>query len=97
MGSQGKHIVGHNNYLPGRSILTADPVELGRHAGTGISLRPKIPVGQPGSRELVDFGKIIGQSVDEVTKVATPPQWGWIIYGKKGIHIVPIRPQLPRP
>ncbi len=43
LGQQGKHIPGHNNYSPGWSILTADPAELGRHAGTGVSLRPNPP------------------------------------------------------
>ena len=44
---------------------------------------------------MVDFGKIIGDSVDEVTGVATPTQRGFITYGKNGIHIVPVRPQVP--
>jgi RHS repeat-associated protein len=92
MGRQGKHIPGHNNYQPGKSILRADPEELARQAGTGRSLRD-IPVGQPGSREMVDFGKIIGDHIDEVTGAATPTRWGVITYGKDGIHIFPVRPQ----
>ncbi len=96
LGKQGKHIPGHNNYQPGKGILRADPEELARHAGTGSSLRPT-PVGQPGSRELVDFGKIIGDHVDEVTGAATQTRWGIITYGKDGIHIFPVRPQIPRP
>jgi filamentous hemagglutinin len=92
MGRQGKHIPGHNNYQPGKSILRANPEELARHAGTGRSLRG-IPVGQPCSRELVDFGRIIGDAVDEATGATTPTRWGVITYGKDGIHIFPVRPQ----
>ncbi len=92
MGRQGKHIPGHNNYQPGKSILTADPLELARQAGTGRSLRD-IPIGQPGSREIIDFGTVIGQHVDEVTGTATQTAWGVITYGKDGIHIFPVRPQ----
>ncbi len=37
VGKQGKHVLGHNNHIPGRSILTADPNILARQAGTGQS------------------------------------------------------------
>jgi RHS repeat-associated protein len=95
LGRQGKHIVGHNNYQVGKSILRANPEELGRFAGTGRSLRPGISIGKPGSREVVDFGRTIGDHLDELTGAATPSRWGIITYGKDGIHIFPVRPQVP--
>ena len=90
-GQQGKHQIGHNNYTPGRSVLTADPSELGRHAGTGQQVG-KIEVGLPGSKERVDFGQIIGTTVDKAGS-ASPTTVGMIHYGKSGIHIVPAKPQ----
>ena len=93
-GQQGKHVPGHNNYDPGknRSILTADPEELMSRSGTGRSMRD-IPIPEPGSREMIDFGEVIGYHVDPSTGTQTPTQWGWITYGKNGGHIVPVNPQ----
>ena len=69
MGKQGKHIPGHNNYLPGRSILREDPASLAEFAGTGQQIG-KVKVGLAGSRERVDFGRVIGEYVKD--GVATP-------------------------
>ncbi|WP_298866272.1 polymorphic toxin type 50 domain-containing protein [uncultured Gimesia sp.] len=95
-GQQGKHIIGHNNYIPGRSILRVAAEGLRKYAATGKSLR-STPIPKPGSRELVDFGKIIGDHVDPAIGITTPTQWGIFIYSKTGIHIIPVRPQVPRP
>jgi RHS repeat-associated protein len=89
-GQQGKHQVGHNNYQQGKSILTEDPAQLGRQAGTGQQVG-KIDVGLPGSKERVDFGKNIGTYVDPAGN-SSPTTNGIIHYGKNGIHIVPSRP-----
>ncbi|UHQ23526.1 polymorphic toxin type 50 domain-containing protein [Lysobacter sp. 5GHs7-4] len=89
-GQQGKHQMGHNNYQPGKSILTGDPEVLGRRAGTGQSIN-SIEVGRPGSKERVNFGEEIGNYVDPAGN-ATPTTNGIIHYGKNGIHIVPSRP-----
>ncbi len=92
-GKQGKHIPGHNNHTPGRSELD-DPDPQGLvddHAGTGQQVG-SIPVGQPGSKERVDFGKVIGSYVDPVTGEKTPTTKGIIHYGSRGVHIVPSRP-----
>jgi hypothetical protein len=85
-GAQDKHIPGTNNYDPtkGRSILTADPVELlnGVHSG-------KYPVVRmAGDKPIVDFGKPIG------TYGGNGPQtqFGTIHSGKNGVHIVPANP-----
>ncbi|MDV3434681.1 RHS repeat-associated core domain-containing protein [Stenotrophomonas sp. C2852] len=90
LGQQGKHLVGHNNYIPGRSVLTGNPGELGRSAGTGQQVG-KVNVGLPGSKERVSFGQEVGSYVDPAGN-ATPTTNAIIHYGKDGIHIVPSRP-----
>ncbi|MCU0694816.1 MAG: polymorphic toxin type 50 domain-containing protein [Polyangiaceae bacterium] len=89
MGQQGKHIVGHNNYTEGRSRLTANPARLAERAGSGTPANAVTP-GQPGFRERVNFGEVIGDFVKDGT--ATPTMNGIIHYGKGGIHIVPAAP-----
>jgi len=89
-GQQGKHQLGHNNYISGRSVLTGNPAELGKHAGTGQQVG-KVDVGIPGSKERVNFGQQIGNYIDKNGNAA-PTNNGIIHYGKDGIHIVPSRP-----
>jgi hypothetical protein len=92
IGQQGKHIPGYPNYTTGRSVLRADPAKLAKRAGTGTPVN-NVPRGQPGFRERVDFGEVIGDFVkDGVATVATPTTKGIIHYGKEGIHIVPSAP-----
>jgi RHS repeat-associated protein len=91
MGKQGKHIPGHNNYTPGRSVLSGDAEELGRAAGTGQQVG-KTQVGLPGSKERVVYDDVIGQYVDDAGN-AVDTNVGIIHYSKDGIHIVPGRPQ----
>ena len=62
-GRQGRHIVGHDNFVEGRSEITVDPVELLSRLGTGQQVGDH-PVGDPGSRERIDFGREIGIYVD---------------------------------
>ncbi|SEI65731.1 DUF637 domain-containing protein [Pseudomonas sp. NFR16] len=86
-GQQGKHVLGHNNFIPGRSYFDegVDPQKLlsGAHAGefsvVGYGSR-----GQP----IVDFGQNIG--VDGSSGLAT--RYGTIHSGKNGAHIVPTNP-----
>ena len=89
---QGKHVPGHNNYQPGRSVLAHDDPQslLDQFAGTGdpVSGTP----GMPGFKERVDFGQTIGEYVDPQTGVASPTTKGIIHYAKDGAHIVPARP-----
>lgn len=93
MGQQGKHIPGHNNFRPGRSVLHANPEELARRAGTGQQVG-RIPVGQPGSRERVVYDEVIGLNVEGGSGgVGVPTRVGIIHYSSHGIHIVPGRPQ----
>lgn len=94
-GQQGKHIPGHPNFEParGRSELThPDPQSLlDEYSGTGQPIG-RIPVGQPGSRERVDFGQTIGNYSDREAGTKAPTSKGIIHYGKNGAHIVPSRP-----
>lgn len=83
--SQGKHIVGHKNYIAGRSPLAngidAQKLLDGVHGG----LYPIIRItarGQP----IVDFRKTIGHFEGKMT------QFGIIHHGKNGAHIVPANP-----
>jgi filamentous hemagglutinin len=93
-GQQGKHIPGHNNYDPERSELThPDPQGLlNRGAGTGEQVG-NVPVGEPGSKERVDFGEVIGNYANPNTGEKTPTTIGIIHYGSRGAHIVPARPK----
>ncbi|MDP9877263.1 RHS repeat-associated protein [Variovorax boronicumulans] len=92
-GQQGKHVPGHNNFQPGKSELN-DPDPQGlldQGAGTGQQVG-NVPIGQPGSKERVDFGKTIGTYVDPVTGARSPTSIGIIHNGSRGSHIVPARP-----
>ena len=90
IGKQGKHIRGHNNYIPGRSYLTVSVEEVQRlvnqYAGTGQLLRDRN--GHWKQTELVNFGKPIGVAVDRSGK-ETPTSKAIIHYSKTGWHIVP--------
>jgi filamentous hemagglutinin len=78
----------------GRSILTdPDPQALlGLAAGTGDPVND-VPVGRPGSKARVKFGKVIGQYIDPVTGIARPTTKGVIVYDRKdGAHSIPATP-----
>jgi hypothetical protein len=98
-GQQGKHIPGHNNFDPaaGRSGLThPDPQTLlNKGAGTGTPLN-KLTPGTAGSKEVVDFGEVIGIYYKNGVKVG-PTTRGTIHYGAGGAHIVPAPPTPPIP
>jgi hypothetical protein len=90
-GQQEKHFPGHPNYQPGRSTLTADPELLAERAGTGEAVN-KIPPGQAGYKERVDFGYLIGSYASE-DGAAAPTTVGLFHYRADGsVHIVPGRP-----
>ena len=92
-GKQGKHVFGHNNFEPGKSELThPDPQSLvDKHKGTGQQVG-STPVGEPASKERIDFGTNIGIYVDPATGERTPTTNGIIHESKKGVHVVPSRP-----
>ena len=88
-GKQGKHIVGHNNYVEGRSIFqsTVDDAQrlVKEFGGTGEWIGT--------NRERVDFGQIIGQYVNPATGEAVDTTVGIIHYSNTGSHIVPALPK----
>ncbi|MGH7489624.1 MAG: polymorphic toxin type 50 domain-containing protein [bacterium] len=72
--------------------MTADPQRLvDQFAGTGEAAN-KVPRGEAGFKERVDFGRIIGTYVDPSTGVAVTTTKGIIVYASDGVHIVPARP-----
>ena len=84
---QGKHIPGHNNFIPGRSEFTHPNPQslLDKFAGSD-QLIGTVPRGEPGSRERVDFGVPIGTVNGQSTTR------GIIHNSKDGAHIVPSNP-----
>lgn len=90
-GKQGKHIVGHNNYIPGRSYLTVseDQVQnlVNRYAGTGRMQRDRKD--KWSHKEIIISDETIGISVDPVTGEEKETNKFVIHYSKKGAHIVP--------
>ncbi len=91
MGKQGKHILGDNNYIPGRSYLTisADEAQelVNKYAGTGIIERDR--KGNFKNKELISVKDSVGININELTKVGTPTNRFYIHYSKKGTHVVP--------
>ena len=86
-GQQGKHILGNNNFIPGRSSINSrvDPQQLlnGVHSG----IYPVVATGSRG-QPVVDFRQPIG--IDAVSGL--PTQYGTIHSGSRGAHIVPTNP-----
>ena len=87
-GKQGKHIVGNNNYIEGRSIFsgTVDDAQrlIDDFAGTGEWIGT--------NKERINFGKVIGQYVNPATGEIVDTTVGIIHYSKTGVHIVPAQP-----
>ncbi|SUX53910.1 polymorphic toxin type 50 domain-containing protein [Chromobacterium vaccinii] len=93
VGKQGKHIPEHNNFISGKSeLLYPNPQSLvDEYAGKGQQVG-NVLTGQPGSKERVDFEKIIGNYIDPVSGEKIPTTKGIIHYSSRGVHIVPARP-----
>ncbi|MBY0222331.1 polymorphic toxin type 50 domain-containing protein [Mammaliicoccus sciuri] len=84
-GKQGKHIIGHSNFIPGRSVLRADANALLKsYAGKGKMINE--------NKERVDLGKSIGDYYNPTTKHYHPTNQGIIHYSKTGAYIVPAAP-----
>lgn len=92
-GKQGKHIMGHNNYIPGRSYLTIseDQVQnlVHKYAGTGWIRRDGNE--RWSHKEIITADKIIGVVVDPLTGKKKETRKFVIHYSKKGVHIVPCK------
>jgi hypothetical protein len=88
MAKQSKHMPGQKNYIPGRSPLKHNDPQglLAKFAGKGEPVGD-VPRGQPGFKERVDFGEVIGEVGGK------PTTKGIIHYSKRGAHIVPANPE----
>lgn len=91
LGKQGKHILGHNNYIEGRSYLTISLEEaqelLNKYAGTGyIKFNRK---GEWDGKEIIEVDKNIGVIINNETGIKTPTNRFKVHYSNKGTHIVP--------
>ncbi|MBQ6998921.1 MAG: hypothetical protein IJN62_03940 [Clostridia bacterium] len=88
LGKQGKHIVGHNNYIKGKSILkiSAETAQklINKYSGTGKKIGS--------NRERINFKKVIGKYIDPKTGKSYDTTIGTIHYSKTGTHIVPEKP-----
>ncbi len=92
-GKQGKHILGHNNYIEGRSYLTVSMQEaqelVNRYAGTGHIDRDKN--GKWKHTETILHNSVIGVDIDNRTGQKFDTDMFKIHYSKSGTHIVPKR------
>ena len=91
VGKQGKHILGHNNYMKGKSYLTISLDEaqelVNKYAGTGeINLNAK---GEWDRKEIIKTDKEIGVNVSFLDGSEKRTNSFKIHYSKKGTHIVP--------
>ena len=88
-GRQGKHIVGHNNYIEGKSILDISNEEIvslvKKYSGKGEILSDH--------KERIDFKKKIGKFVDKETGKAYDTTVGIVHYSMDGFHVVPAKPK----
>ena len=98
VGQQGKHILGHNNYIEGRSYLTVSMDEaqklINRYAGTGKLKRDNN--GKWTHKEFVTADRAIGYILPQDGSDPIPTNRFSISYatGKdKGAHIVPAKPE----
>lgn len=87
MGKQGKHVVGHNNYQKGKSVLKSDAQGLLNdfHHGDVNSVQK---INQ--SKVRVDFGKVVGEFIKD--GVSVPTTKAIIHNSNTGAHIVPATP-----
>lgn len=90
-GKQGKHILGHNNYIEGRSYLTISIEEaqelVNKYVGTG-----EIVLDASGNwrkQEIIKTNKAIGYNVSDLDGSIVETCNFKIHYSKKGTHIVP--------
>lgn len=92
-GMQNKHVRGTNNFDPTRGELTADPEELIKlYAGKSEPIMPASGVWN--QKERFTHTSKIGIWRNKATGESAPTRKGLLHYSKKrGIHIVPAKPQ----
>lgn len=90
-GKQGKHVPGHPNNIPSRSQLSQDPESLRHYAGTGDQIG-STPPGQPGYKERVETGEVVG-TYRAPDGTEAPSTVLIIVHAKDGtIHMYPGQP-----
>jgi len=91
LGSQGKHMLGHNNYIDGRSYMMATEAEIqelvNEYSGTGKFMEQKN--GIYSNRELVSASGYSGVNIDPRTGELEFTSRFYIHYSQKGTHVVP--------
>lgn len=90
-GQQNKHILGHHDYKPGRSYLLddVDVQELvNKYAGTGSIQRDRKNKWR--NQEIISISDFVGFNMPEKNGQIELTRTFKIMYGKKGVHIVPI-------
>lgn len=90
-GQQNKHILGHHDYKPGRSYLLddVDTQELvNKYAGTGSIQRDR--KNRWRNQEIISISDFVGFNMPEKNGQIELTRTFKIMYGKKGVHIVPI-------
>lgn len=90
-GQQNKHILGHHDYKPGRSYLLddVDVQELvNKYAGTGSIQRDR--KNRWRNQEIISISDFVGFNMPEKNGQIELTRTFKIMYGKKGVHIVPI-------
>ena len=90
-GQQNKHILGHHDYKPGRSYLLddVDAQELvNKYAGTGTIQRDR--KNRWRNQEIISISDFVGFNMPEKNGQIELTRTFKIMYGKKGVHIVPI-------
>lgn len=86
---QARHILGHEGFIKGRSILTKDAQKLLDKVRNGeVKGLSKIN----SQKVRVDFGEVIGNYIDPSTGNVLPTTNGIIHIAKDGAHIIPSRP-----
>lgn len=90
-GQQNKHILGHHDYKPGRSYLLddVDAQELvNKYAGTDSIQRDR--KNRWRNQEIISISDFVGFNMPEKNGQIELTRTFKIMYGKKGVHIVPI-------
>lgn len=90
-GQQNKHILGHHDYKLGRSYLLddVDAQELvNKYAGTGSIQRDR--KNRWRNQEIISISDFVGFNMPEKNGQIELTRTFKIMYGKKGVHIVPI-------
>lgn len=86
---QGRHIVGHKNYVSGKSIMSLSIKEaqslIDTYSGKGQQINS--------NKERVDFNRVIGTYINHDTRQREKTTVGIIHYSKTGTHIVPAQPR----